>query len=257
MGRAPQPSAERKETAGAQSLRRALDVLRLLASHHEKGLRTNDVIEQSGLERSTAHRLLSCLVEEQFAERDPATRRYRLGMESMRLGFASLRRAPVVDTYRPVLQRLARLSEDTVFLVVRQGDYGVCLHREEGSFPVRIFTVDVGIARPLGIGAAGMALLAALPDEEIAGIRDRHSAAFEEAGVSSQALARMVERTRRLGYSETIDLITPGVAGVGAVIPSRGRPFGAVSFGSISSRLDPRRRAQLGPELVAALAAGA
>jgi DNA-binding IclR family transcriptional regulator len=28
-------------------------------------------MEASGLERSTVHRLLSCLAEEQFAERDP------------------------------------------------------------------------------------------------------------------------------------------------------------------------------------------
>lgn len=240
-------------TAGAQSLRKALRVLRLLGANHDEGLRLADVIAQTGIERSTAHRLLSCLVEEQFAERDQNGRRYRLGMESMRLGFASLRRAPVVDTYRPVLQKLARLSEDTVFLVVRQGDYAICLHREEGAFPVRIFTINVGITRPLGIGAAGLALLASLPDAEIEAHRRRHATAFDGAGLSALTLARAVERTRRLGYAETVDVITQGVSGVGALIPTGGAPFVAVSIGSITSRLDAGRRAALGREMVAAL----
>ena len=62
-------------TAGAQSLRRALKLLRLLAEHHEDGIRLPEVMAASGLERSTAHRLLSCLVEERFAERDATGRR--------------------------------------------------------------------------------------------------------------------------------------------------------------------------------------
>src|SRR5690606_32676297 len=49
-------------TAGAQSLRRALQLLRLLAEHHEDGIRLAEVMEASKLERSTVHRLLSCLV---------------------------------------------------------------------------------------------------------------------------------------------------------------------------------------------------
>ena len=68
-----------------------------------------------------------------FAERDPATKAYRLGVDAMQLGFASMRRVPLVDSCRPLMQKLARMSGDTVFLVIRQGDYCLCLHREEGT----------------------------------------------------------------------------------------------------------------------------
>jgi len=118
-------------------MRRALQVLRVLGKHHEHGLSVKEVVEQTQLERSTAHRLLTCLVEEHFADRDTSSRRYRLGLEAMRLGFASLRRAPLVASYEPLLQRLARISEDTVFLLVRQGDYTVCLRRETARFQSR------------------------------------------------------------------------------------------------------------------------
>jgi DNA-binding IclR family transcriptional regulator len=101
-------------TAGAQSLRRSLQLLRLLAQHQEEGLKLMEVIDKSGLERSTVHRLLSCLVEERFSERDPETRRYRLGIDAMQLGFASMHRVPLVDSCRPLLQKLARMSGDSV-----------------------------------------------------------------------------------------------------------------------------------------------
>jgi len=52
------------------------------------------------------------------------------------------------------------MSGDTVFLVIRQGDYCLCLHREEGHFPVKVFTTDVGGRRLLGLGAGGLALIA-------------------------------------------------------------------------------------------------
>ena len=110
-------------TSGAQSLRRALQLLRLLGKHQESGLTLMQTIEQSGLERSTVHRLLSCLVEEGFAEREEIGKAYRLGIEAVQLGTAGMRHMPLLDRYRSLLKKLARISGDTVFFVVRQGDY--------------------------------------------------------------------------------------------------------------------------------------
>ena len=238
-------------------MRRALQVLRVLGRHHDEGVSVSDVIEHTGLERSTAHRLLTCLVEEQFANRD-ASRRYRLGLEAMRLGFATLQRAPLVASYQPILQRLARLSEDTVFLLARQGDFTVCLCREDGAFPVKIFSTRVGDIRPLGIGVGGMALLATAADEEIRRIRAQHAQAFEAAGLSGARGDKVIARTRRLGYADMIDTVTQGVAGVGAVIPEEnGRPFAAISIAAIKPRMTPTRRAELGQSLLQMLKADA
>lgn len=243
------------ETPGAQNMRRSLQVLRALAAHQEEGLSVNQVMEITALERSTAHRLLTCLVEEQFAERDALSRRYRLGLEAMRLGFASLKRAPLVASYQPLLQRLARISEDTVFLLARQGDYTVCLAREEGAFPVKIFSTRVGDIRPLGIGVAGMALLSTCADDEVARIRAQHAYAFEGAGLGPAPMAKAIARTRRVGYSELVDTVTEGVAGVGAIIPGGATPFAAISIAAIKPRMGPARRAELGKLLLESLAA--
>lgn len=237
-------------------MRRALQVLRALGRQHDDGMSVNDVVTATGLERSTAHRLLTCLVEERFADRDPGTRRYRLGLDAMRLGFTSLSRSPVVARYEGVVQRLARMSEDTVYLLLRQGDYTVCLRREDGAFPVKIFSTRVGDLRPLGIGVGGMALLAAAPDEDVARIRAQHASAFDAAGLTASRFEKVVARTRRTGYAEMADTVTQGVAGVGAVIPdSAGSPFAAISIASIKPRMAAARRAELGQMLMEQLAA--
>lgn len=238
-------------TGGTQSMRRALALLRVLAQHQEEGIDLQGVMAATGLERSTAHRLLSSLLEEQFAERDPGTRRYRLGVDSMQLGFAALRRAPLLDALRPFAQRLARLSGDTVFLVIRQGDYALCLLREAGSFPVKVFTTDQGERRLLGVGAGGLALMAALPDEEIAALYARHTAGYAQSGVTGAALMQAVRQTRKAGHSEIVDTITPGVSGVGVAFQVSELTWVAFSFGAISSRLDAPRRAQMGALLQA------
>lgn len=235
-----------KTTGGTQSMRRALGLLRLLAQHQEDGIDLQGVMAGAGLERSTAHRLLSCLLEERFAERDPRTRRYRLGVDSMQLGFASLRRTPLLDALRPFAQKLARLSGDTVFLVIRQGDYALCLLREAGSFPVKVFTIDEGERRLLGIGAGGLALLASLSDEEMAQLYARHAGAYAQAGLSAQAMRKAVARARKAGFSEIVDTITPGVSGVGVAFRVSELTQVAFSFGAISQRLDAARRAEMG-----------
>lgn len=240
-------------TAGAQSLRRALQLLRLLAEHHEDGIKLTEVLEASGLERSTAHRLLSCLVEEHFAERDEGSKAYRLGVDAMQMGFASMRRVPLVDACRPLMQKLARMSGDTVFLVIRQGDYCLCLHREEGHFPVKVFTTDVGGRRLLGLGAGGLALMAALADAEVERIFERHLDEYAQAGFTRERLLQAVRRTRSAGYSDIVDTLTTGVSGVGCTFAASPTTLAAISFGAITPRLPAKRKLELAKLLIAEL----
>jgi DNA-binding IclR family transcriptional regulator len=50
---------------------------------------------------------------------------------------------------------------------VPSGTDGVCLHHEEGSFPIHTQVLSAGRRYPLGIGAGSLALLAAMSDREV------------------------------------------------------------------------------------------
>jgi len=232
-------------TAGAQSLRRALQLLRILAREPEQGLSLTSIIAECGLTRSTVHRLLSCLVEEGFAERSDTSRHYRLGIDAMQLGFASMRGAALVGACRPVMKKLARIGGDTVFLLVRQGDHSVCLHREEGHYPVKVFTTDIGERRLLGIGAGGLALMATLSDQEITRIVQRNAAEYAKAGFTLASVRAAVKRTREAGHAEITETVTRGVSGVGRTFLPSPSTLAAMSIGAISSRLPPARRKEL------------
>jgi len=244
-------------TAGAQSLRRALQLLRLLARHPDEGMKLTAVIRETGLSRSTVHRLLSCLVDEHFAERDRNTHAYRLGIDSMQLGFASMHGAALIGLCRPLMQKIARMSGDTVFLVVRQGDYSVCLHREEGHFPVKVFTTDVGERRLLGVGAGGLGLMAALDDSEILRIMQRNAAEYALSGFTPARMGQAVKRTRQAGFSEIADTVTKGVSGVGCTFRASPTTLAAVSVGAITPRLSTARKKELARLLIAEFAPAA
>ncbi|HUY01758.1 MAG TPA: helix-turn-helix domain-containing protein, partial [Rhodocyclaceae bacterium] len=53
-----------KSNAGTQSIERAAQVLRIIASRNSVGLRLVDISKQAKLARPTAHRILKCLMVE-------------------------------------------------------------------------------------------------------------------------------------------------------------------------------------------------
>lgn len=235
-----------KPQTGTQSIRRALSLLRLIARHNEQGLTLGELTSMSGLERSTAHRLVSCLLEENFARRETDGKRLQLGIDAMQMGFSTMHHVPVTEELRPLAMKLSRLSEDTVFLVIQQGDNVLCLLREHGAFPVRIFTIGVGEKRLLGIGAGGLALLATHADTDIEVIYRRHEETYRKAGLSLPMLLEKCHLTRRNGYASIESTITPGVSGVGYAFSVSAITQVAFSFGAISPRLAGQRRAQMG-----------
>ena len=236
---------------GTQSIQRASLLVRLIASHKRAGLRLTDLVQLSRLERPTVRRILKCLIAEGMVTQIDETHRYFLGPLVFELGLAATPRFNLRELCRPALQRIADRSGDTAFLSVRSGYDSVCLDRAEGSFPIKALTLDVGIRRPLGVGAGGLALVMALPADAIDDIltmNEPRLAAYH--GASAATLRRLIARARDTGYALNDDHITAGATSLGLpVINPHGEPFASVSVGAIASRLSPKRR----PEVVAIL----
>lgn len=245
---------KKKKPLGTQSLQRGLSILHLLGTHHAEGLRLTDISRMLGLETSTAHRLLACLTHEHFVERNPTNKRFHLGIGSMQLASGAAERLPLTERLRPIMQKIARISGDTVFLVARQGDFALCLHREHGDFPVHITTTLPGGSRLLGIGAGGNAIMSGIPTDEVVRIYERNAVAYQTVGLELETLLTTLEETRATGFSQTVDIITPGISAIGLPIVMGSRPMAALSIGSISSRMESERRQELGALLTECIA---
>ena len=153
---------------GAQSIRRAMAVLRILAVGQEHGVRLTDIVEETGLNRPTVHRILRVLLEEGAVEQDPQTRKYRMGQEVSLLALARTARTPVRAVAEPYLHYIAEKAGDTVFLTIRSGFDSICVDRRTGNYPVKVLSIEIGARRPLGLGVGGLVLLAFLPRAESA-----------------------------------------------------------------------------------------
>src|SRR5215510_10050359 len=158
------------QTSGAQSVDRTLSLLTMVGRHAERGVSLSGLVTESGLSKPTVRWLLLALMRAGLIEQSEGDRRYYLGEEAYVLGSLASRRFGLLQLAMDSLQRLSKATEDTSFLSVRRGTFAICLYREEGSYPIRTHALQAGFQHPLGAGAGSLAILAALPDEEVAAI---------------------------------------------------------------------------------------
>ncbi|WP_295853834.1 IclR family transcriptional regulator [uncultured Xylophilus sp.] len=241
-------------TAGAQSVRRALAVLRIVAAGQEQGVRLVDVAHATGLNRPTVHRILRVLVEEGAAEQDPATRRYLIGREVSLMGLARSARPPVQAAAEPHLRALAETEGETCFLTIRNGDDSVCLVRQPGSYPIKVLSIAVGARRPLGAGVSGLVLLGALPPADAAAIVLRNAPRLQALGIAPDQLLQRAAAAAAHGYAYAAVGVVPGSRAVAVPVrASDGRVLAGLAVAAITERL-PDDRVQPLAACLAALA---
>jgi DNA-binding IclR family transcriptional regulator len=231
---------------GSQSLHRAALLLRTVASTGRDGGRLVDLVRRSKLQRSTVYRMLQCLVSEGIVVQDPKSRRYYLGHLIFELGLAAVPRLDLRKLCEPTLQRIVERCGDTAYLLVRSGYDSVCLDRKEGSFPIKVLTVEVGKRRPLGVGAGGVALMMHMRDEDVEEIIAANASIFPVYGkVTPQKLRTALKRGRARGYAFNDQDLPQGAVALSVPVVVMHGPPAAISIGAITSRMDPQRREEL------------
>lgn len=236
-----------------QSLERGIQLLRLLSKSDRDGMRLADLHLKTGLSKSTVHRLLETLKSHHFVEQIAETRRYRLGNEIGLLGRAVAQDFDeLARLCEASLAQLADETGDTAFLFVRSGLETMCLDRRSGSYPVKAFTVDVGVRRPLGVGASGIAFLALLDDDELATTLAQIGLAMEDWPLARAGLPGAIAAARVKGYAFSDGHTLPDVRGVARIVRGRhGEPVATLGIAAIASRIGAERL----PRLVEKLAA--
>ncbi|TFY99892.1 IclR family transcriptional regulator [Ramlibacter rhizophilus] len=223
---------------GAQSVRRALAVLRLVATGQDRGVRLTDVARMCGLPLPTVHRLLKVLMEETAVEQDASTRRYRIGHEITLLGLARPAGLALRTVAEPALTALAAEVGDTVFLSVRHGSDSVCIGRFLGSHTIQVLSIDVGARRPLGASVSGVALLTGVEAAEAAAVTQGNAVRLQVLGRSVRQVLSAVAAAQRLGHAYAPVGVMPGTSAVAVPIrDAGGRVVGAISIATLAERL--------------------
>lgn len=233
---------------GAQVVARAAHLLKLV-SERGGGRLIADLVTRSGLTRPTVYRLLEALKVSGLIEQDEQTRRWYLGPEAYAIGTLAAPRFNVERLSREFLVRIAEQTGESTFLSMRRANECICLIREEGTYPIRTHVLQPGDRHPLGVGSAGLAMLAALSDQEGNAIIDGYSKEFyaRYPRYTAKLLRQLVAESRRAGYAINRGLLLAGSWGLAAaVLDGSGAPIATLSITAIEARLDEERRASLG-----------
>jgi len=226
-------------------LHKSMTILRALMDAKTSGLQAAQIVEATGMNRITMHRLVKSLEREGLVERDDG-RRYHLGAQAWLLGMAANRRFDLNALAGDSLDRIESETHDTIYLLRRVGDDVLCVARRDGTYPIKSLVMEVGKAYPVGVGGGGLAVLASLdPAEakEVLGRLRTRIGAYPKASLAR--IRKLLEDARNSGYAFWPALISEALV-VGVPILGRdGRPIGALSCAAIKERLGPTRRAKV------------
>jgi len=220
-----------REPSGAQSVERALLLLRVVCTRGHMGWRLSDLAQHCGLGVSTTHRLLAALVRERLVRQRASDRHYVLGPMLFELGFARPRaHADFLEAGKHALGRIHRKTGVMSYLMLRSGTDLVCAARA-GLPAQQAFSIEVGARRPLFSGAHGIAMLIAMPEEERRCVLECNL--FEVKRLGSRwvrGLERVLAESQRQGFGVHRGEIVPGVHALAVAVPGAGGgPFASLS----------------------------
>jgi IclR family pca regulon transcriptional regulator len=256
----PQPPGPKaRPGAGqSQSLERGLSIL--AAFRDDRALiGTSELARELGLGVSTTHRYISTLARLGYLDQDATTRRYRLGLRVVDLGFAAINSMEIRHIASHHLQRLSNETGFTVNMAILDGTEVVYVDRYRSTRPGQRqidLNLHVGARLPAYCTSLGKAMLAHLdPDERR---RTVDSLTLAPLGpntfVSAAALSLELDRIRASGLAVNNEELAYGLrsiavpvhGGSGEVAAAINLSFhtsmAAVSMGEMVSRYGPPLR---------------
>ena len=152
------------EKGGVQSVERIFQLIEHLAAH-PTGVSLQTLAGETGLAKSTVHRLLASLVGLGYVVQDEENGHYRLTLKMFELSSGIVDSMDIMGVAKAHLERLSQRTGEAVHLVIRDGRDIVYIYKTE-SGPMRMSS-RVGLRSPLYCTGVGKAILATLPPEEV------------------------------------------------------------------------------------------
>ena len=199
-GQLPVPVSVRQPSSPVGVISKVLRILEVLQSS-SVGLSLKAICEDTGLNKSTAHRFLKHLECEGYLFCTEAGA-YLIGPRLTQMSACASRSATLQAVARPILSELWRSTQETVNLGVL--DHGTLLYVDVMESPHEFRLVSrIGMRRSLHVAALGKVLTAFLPASEYE--RVIKGVVFQK--VTPRTIANMVQlraeldRVRRQGYA--------------------------------------------------------
>lgn len=225
--------------AGTQAVRRAVALLKAFDDEHPSwGL--SDLARETGLNKTTAFRLLSALESEGLVARAADGESYILGTEIVVMGGRALRGNNLRAVARPVLEALAAETRETASLEILVGDEVLVVDEIIGGY-LMSGVPSLGSRWAIHAVSTGQALLAFMPPDRAAALLPKTLRPVTAQTITDRkALLAELEAVRRRGYSVADESLEVGLVAIAApVFNHDGEVVAAVSIAGPKVRITP------------------
>ena len=241
------------------ALEKSLAILEHLSAHPE-GVALSTIATDLNQLRSGCHRTLHELIRFGYVRQMPQRGEYALTTKLASMGLSFLSKSGVVDITQPMIDRLARTTEELVRLAIVDGERLTLVAKAQGAKSGLRYDPDMGIELRLSCSAAGHAWLMTLPEEQAIQAVMRQGIGSPKhfgpnAPTTLKALMRTLQEHRRRGYSMLRDVYARGMSSMAAPLQRKGEPAtGVVIIAGPSLRLTETRMLGFASELLNAAA---
>ncbi|MEH7453790.1 IclR family transcriptional regulator [Gottfriedia acidiceleris] len=185
-----------------QSIDRAMLIIDILNSDESKSnWQITELAEKTSLSLGTLHRLLNSLIQHGLVVQIPETKHYKLGYKWMELGLRQLDKMDFRLVARPVMERLAKQVEESIYLNIESGIDGIVIDKIDSPLKIRI-AENLGIRIPLHIGAPNKTILANMKENEIQQVLDQLNLSPNSISILKQQLVEIRQKGYAISQSE-------------------------------------------------------
>ena len=221
------------------SVEKALSILLSFTPHNEE-MGTVEISNKLALHKATVSRNLNILTKYGFLQRDPQTRKFRLGQSSINLGLAVNQSVNnnIVHIAKPHIDNLRNTLEETTVLEVLSGGNVIMAYIAEGPGPIRI-KGTVGSTRPINAAAGAKAILAFSPSE-IRGrfLNEKITRLTPNTITDPEILQEQLQEIRRRGFAFDNEEVNIGINAVGVpIFNHEQKPVAAVVVAGLSQAI--------------------
>lgn len=235
-----------------KSLEKALMVLELMT---EKGrdVSLTEVAQELNLGKGTIHRIVSTLKARGFADQNPETRKYGLGVRVFEMGSAINKEEFLKKVMKPELLVLSGECKETVSVSLLENGEIRYIARLDSEQVLRV-SIREGTRFPAHCTASGKVLLAALSDEALKKLyppSDRLITSAENSISSFKELMEIIREVRVKEVAADYEEALIGVYCVAAPIKnSKNKTIAAVSISGPKERMTAIRMKELSSMLI-------
>ncbi len=232
---------------GVQSVARIFKLIEVLCAH-PGGASLQTLSAESGLAKSTAHRLLASLVALGYAVQDSFSTQYRLTLKMFELSSGIVNEMDIMSVAKPHLDKLSRHTGEAVHLVIQDGVDIVYVYKAEPGTAARHLSSYVGRRTPMFCTGVGKAILATQSYGEAERVwrKSRIHAITEHTITDFGLFLEQLKRVRMAGYAVDDEENELGIRCVALAVPSmNGRAEAAFSISGLAAQMTPQHMREI------------